>query len=149
MEEVITEASKELANEFLSNLKSALEQKRLKFDSKLIRRHSQLYRFYIKNKTHFLFIHASHGKEFFEIPSPWQEISHFISSEDMDWAVVLLKEPDGKNHPLGFLIRRDDFMKMKSDLTMNRMGLIKIKEKNLPLKYQFNNWDNFSQLLNL
>ena len=145
---MLTEASKELANEFLSNLKSAFQQKSVKFDSKLIRRHSQLYRFYIKNKTHFLFIHASHGKEFFEIPSPWQEISHFISSESMDWAVILLKEPDGKNHPLGFLIRRDDFMKMKSGLTMNRMGLIKIKEKNLSLKYQFNNWDNFSQLLN-
>ena len=149
MKEVSTEASKKLANDFLSNLKNALGQKRVKSDLKLIRRHSQLYRFYIKSKTHFLFIHTSHGKEFFEMPSPWQEISHFISPENMDWAVILLKEPEGKNYPLGFLIRRDDFMKMKSGLTMNRMGLIKIKKKTLSSKYQFNNWDNFSQLLNL
>ena len=66
MREVPAEASKELANEFLSNLKTALGKKRVKFDLKLIRRHAQLYRFYVKSKTHFLFIHAKHGKEFFE-----------------------------------------------------------------------------------
>jgi hypothetical protein len=149
MEEVLKEASKELANEFLSNLKTVLGQKRVKFDLKLIRRHSQLYRFYIKSKTHFLFIHASHGKEFFEMPSPWQEISHFISPEDMDWAVILLKEPGSKNHPLGFLVSRGDFANMKSGLGMNRMGLMKIKEKNLSLKHQFISWGTFFQLLNL
>ena len=149
MKEVPTEASKELANEFLSNLKTALGQKRVKFDLKLIRRHSQLYRFYIKSKTHFLFIHASHGKEFFEMPSPWQEISHFISPENMDWAVILLKEPGSKNHPLGFLVSRGDFANMKSGLGMNRMGLMKIREKNLSLKHQFISWGTFFQLLNL
>lgn len=143
-----TETSKKLVNEFLSNLKTALEQKRFKFDLKLMRRHSQLYRFYVKNRTHFLFIHGSRGKDW-EIPSPWQEISHLISSENIDWAVILLKEPRGKDHPLGFLIPRDDFIKMKSGFTMNRMGLIKVKEKDLPLKYQFNNWDTFFQLLSL
>jgi hypothetical protein len=148
MKEVLTEASKEFANEFLSNLKTALGQKRVKFDLKLIRRHSQLYRFYVKSKTHFLFIHASRGKEFFEIPSPGQEISHFISSENMDWAVILLKEPEGKNHPLGFLIPRDDFIK-KSGFAMNRMGLMRIKKKDLSLKYRFNSWDIFFQLLNV
>jgi hypothetical protein len=149
MKEVLKEASKELANEFLSNLKTVLGQKRVKFDLKLIRRHSQLYRFYIKSKIHFLFIHASHGKEFFEMPSPWQEISHFISPENMDWAVILLKEPGSKNHPLGFLVSRGDFANMKSGFAMNRMGLMKISEKNLSLKHQFISWGTFFQLLNL
>ena len=149
MEEVLTEASKELANEFLSNLKTALGQKKAKFDLKLIRRHSQLYRFYIKSKTHFLFIHASHGKEFFEMPSPWQEISSFISPENMDWAVIFVKESESENDPLGFLVSRDDFKNIKSGFAMNRMGLMKIKEKDLSLKYQFINWGTFFQLLNL
>jgi hypothetical protein len=30
---------------------------------------------------------------------------------------------------------------------MDRMGLIIIKEKDLSLKYQFNNWDTFFKLL--
>jgi hypothetical protein len=146
---VLTQASKELANEFLSNLKTILGQKRVKFDLKLIRRHSQLYRFCIKSKTHFVFIHASHGKEFFEMPSPWQEISHFISPGNMDWAVILLKEPKSKSHPLGFLVSRDDLENIKSGFVMNRMGLMKIKEKDLSLKHQFINWRTFLQLLNL
>jgi hypothetical protein len=149
MKEVLTETSKELADEFLSNLKTALGQKRVKFDLKLIKRHSQLYRFYIKSKTHFLFIHASHGKEFFEMPSPWQEISHFISPENMDWAVILLKESESKNHPLGFLVSCDDLKNIKSGFAINRMGLMKIREKDLSLKYQFINWGTFFQLLNL
>jgi len=147
MKEVLTEASKELANEFLSNLGTALGQKRVKFDLKLIRRHSQLYRFYVNTKTHFLFIHANHGKEFFEMPSPWQEMSHFISPENMDWAVILLKESESKNHPLGFLLSRDDLKNTKSGFSMNRMGLIKIREKDLSLKHQFINWGTFFQLL--
>jgi hypothetical protein len=149
MKEMPAQTSKELANEFLSDLKTALGQKRVKFDLKLIRRHSQLYRFYIKSKTHFLFIHASHGKEFFEMPSPWQEISHFIFPENMDWAVILLKESESKNHPSGFLVSRDDLRNMKSGFAMNRMGLMKIREKDLSLKYQFINWGTFFQLLNL
>jgi hypothetical protein len=83
------------------------------------------------------------------MPSPWQEISHFISPENMDWSVILLKEPESKNHPLGFLVSRDDFASMKSGFAMNRMGLMKIKKKDLSLKYQFVNWDTFFQLLNL
>jgi hypothetical protein len=149
MKEVPTEASKELANEFLSNLKTALGKKRVKFDLKLIRRHAQLYRFYVKSKTHFLFIHAKHGKEFFEMPSPWQEISHFISPENMDWAVVFLKESESKNHPLGFLVSRDDLKNIKSGFAINRMGLMKIREKDLSLRHQFINWATFFQLLNL
>ncbi len=149
MNEVLKEASKELADEFLSNLKTALGQKRVKFDLKLIKRHAQLYRFYLKGKNHFLFIHGSHGKEFFEMPSPWQEISHFISPENMDWAVILLKESESKNRPLGFLVSRDDLKNIKSGFAMNRMGLMKIKEKDLSLKHQFTNWGTFFQLLNL
>ncbi len=145
---MLTEASKELANEFLSNLKTTLGQKRVKFNFKLIRRHSQLYRFYIKSKTHFLFIHASHRKEFFEMPSPWREISQFISPENLDWAVILLKEPEGEKRPLGFLVSRDDLTLMKSSLVMTRMGLVKIRKKDLPLKCQFINWDTFFHLLN-
>ena len=148
MKEVPTETSKELADEFLSSLKTALGQKRVKFDLKLIRRHSQLYRFDIKSKTQFLFIHASQGKEFFEMPSPWQEISHFISPENMDWAVILLKEPESQNHPSGFLVSRDDLKNMKG-FAMSRMGLMRIKEKDLLLKHQFVNWGTFFQLLNL
>jgi hypothetical protein len=149
MKKVSTDASKELANKFLLNLKTALGQKRVKFDLKLIRRHSQLYRFYIKSKTHFLFIHASHGKEFFEMPSPWQEISHFISPENMDWAVIFLKEAESKNHPLGFLVSRDDLKDIKSGFAMNRMGLMKIRERDLSLKHQFISWATFFQLLHL
>jgi hypothetical protein len=149
MKEVPAEASKKLADEFLSNLKTALGQKRVKFDLRLIRRHSQLYRFYIKSKTHFLFIHARHGKEFFEMPSPWQEISQFISPESMDWAVILLKEPESKNCPLGFFVSRDDLKNIKSGFSLNRMGLMKIREKDLSSKHQFINWRTFFQLLNL
>jgi hypothetical protein len=149
MKEVSTEASKVLANEFLSNLRTALGQKRVKFDLQLIKRHSRLYRFCVKSKTHFLFIHASHGKEFFEMPSPWQEISHFISPENMDWAVILLKECESKNRPIGFLVSRDDLKNIKSGFAINRMGLMKIKQKDLSSKYQFINWGTFFQLLNL
>ena len=149
--EMRTKASKELVNGFLSNLKTALEQKRFKFDLKLIRRHSQLYRFCVRNQTRFLFIYTSRGKDW-EILSPGQEISYFISSEDMDWSVILLSEPKGKgkdDDPFGFLISRDDYIKMKSGLTMNRMGLIRIKEKDLSIKNRFNSWNTFFQRLNL
>ncbi len=149
MKEVPAKAAKGLADEFLSNLRTALGQKRVKFDLKLIRRHAQLYRFYIKSKTHFLFIHAKHGKEFFEMPSPWQEISHFISPENMDWAVILLKESESKNHPLGFLVSCDDLKNIKSGFAINRMGLMKIREKDLSVRHQFIDWGTFFQLLNL
>ena len=146
-----TDTSKKLVDEFLSNLKTALGKKRFKFDLKLIKRHAQLYRFYARNKTHFLFIHVRHqGKDFFRIPPPWEDISGFSSSvEDTDWAVILLKEPKDSNYPLGFQIPSDDFIRMKSGFTMDRMGLVKIKQKDLSSEYQFNSWDTFFQLLNL
>lgn len=146
--EMVREGRKELVNEFLSNLKTALEQKRFKFDLKLIGEHLQLYRFSVKSRTHLLFIHATRCNRW-EIPSPRIEISPLVSSENKDWAVILLKEPEARKHLLGFLILGDDFIKMKAGFSMNRMGLIRIKEKDLSLKYQFNNWDTFFQLLNL
>ncbi len=130
----------------LSNLRTALTQKKFKFDLKLVRRHAQLYRLCVKNKTHFLFIHASRVKDF-KIPSPWEEISHLTSSENIDWAVILLKE--GKSQPMGFFIPADDFTNLRSAFTMSRLGLVRIKEKDLPLKYCFNTWDTVFHLLNL
>jgi len=149
MKELSKKTPKGLADEFLSNLRTALGQKKVKFDLKLIKRHSQLYRFCIKSKTHFLFIHASQGKEFIGMPSPWEEISHFISPEDMDWAVILLKQSESKGHPFGFFLSRDDLENIKPGFSMNRMGLMRIKEKDLSLKHQFLNWGTFLQLLNL
>jgi hypothetical protein len=67
----------------------------------------------------------------------------------MDWAVILVKEPESKNHPSGFLIPRDDLKNIKSGFAMSRMGLMRIKEKDLSLKHQFLNWGTFFQLLNL
>ena len=146
-----TDTSKKLVDEFLSNLKTTLGKKRFKFDLKLIKRHAQLYRFYARNKIHFLFIHMRHqGKDFFRIPPPWEDISGFSSCiEDIDWAVILLKEPKDSNTPLGFQIPSDDFIRMKSGFTMDRMGLVKIKQKDLSSEYQFNSWDPLFQLLTL
>jgi len=78
------------------------------------------------------------------MPSPWQEISHFISPENMDWAVILLKESESRDRPLGFLFSRDDLENIKSVFVMNRMGLMKIKQKDLSLKHQFIDWTLFS-----
>ncbi len=139
-------ASEKLLEEFLSNLRTILTKKRLKFDLRLVKRHAQLYRLCIKNKTHFLFIHVSRVKDF-SIPSPCEDSSHLISSENLNWAIILLKE--AKNQPIGFLIPGNDFTNMKSAFTLNRMGLIRIKEKDLSSKYSFNSWDSFSHLLNL
>ena len=139
-------ASRELSEELLSNLKTALRRKKFPFDLKLVKRHAQLYRLCVKNKIRFLFIHVSRFNSFL-IPPPWEEISHFIFSENMDWSVMLLKE--GKNQTTGFLIPGDDFRNMKSVFRMTRMGLIRIGEEYLSAKYCFNSWDSFSDLLNL
>jgi hypothetical protein len=149
--EMQTDTSRKLIDEFLSSLKTTLGKKRFKCDVKLIKRHAQLYRFYARNKTHFLFIHVKpQSKDFFRIPPLWQEISGFGSSiEDIDWAVILLKERKDGNYPLGFQIPSDEFIRMKSSFTMDRMGLVKIKQKDLSSEYQFNSWDTFFQLLNL
>jgi hypothetical protein len=139
---------KKLFDRFLSNLKTISEQKGFDFDLRLIKRYLQLYCLNDRNKPYFLFIHASLSS-FWEISSNWQEITHLIPSENTSWAVVLLQKPDGENDPMGFLISSNDFVKMKSGFGINRMGRIKIHERDLSLKNRFNNWDGFFQLLNL
>ncbi len=134
------EMSRNTVDEFLESLKTVLTHKKLTLDFKLLKRHLQLYRFYLKPKTYFLFIHLSRVKDFC-IPPPWEEITRFLSSEEMVWAVILLKGSERKSDPLGFFITQGDFMKMKSKLNMNRLGLLRIKGKDLQIKHQFNTWD--------
>ena len=140
------ESSRKTVDEFLENLKNVLTHKRLRFDFKLLNRHLQLYRFYLKPKTVFLFIHLSRARDFC-IPPPWEEIARFLSSAEMVWAVVLLKGPARESDPLGFFIAQGDFMKMKSKFNMNRLGLLRIKGKDLQIKHQFNTWDKLLEHL--
>ena len=135
-----------LLEQFLSELKINLEKKGYEFDFKLIKRHLHLYRFNDHHKPYFLFVHESLCS-FWEISSNWQEITHLIPSENTNWAVILLQKPSGGNHPLGFLISSNDFMKMKSGFGINRMGRIKIHIKDLSSKNKFNNWESFFRLL--
>ena len=137
-----------IAEHFLSNLKTKSNRKRFGFDLKLIKRDLQLYRFKDHNKPYFLFIHESLCG-FWEISPNWEEITHLIPSEDRNWAAILLQKPSGENHPLGFLMSSHDFIKMKSGFGINRMGRIRIQEKDLSSKNKFNNWESFFQLLNL
>ena len=140
------ESSRKTVDEFLENLKNVLTHKRLRFDFKLLNRHLQLYRFYLKPKTVFLFIHLSRARDFC-IPPPWEEIARFLSSAEMVWAVILLKGPARESDPLGFFIAQGDFMKMKSKFNMNRLGLLRIKGKDLQIKHQFNTWDKLLEHL--
>jgi hypothetical protein len=139
---------KRLLEQFLSNLKTNLEQKGFDFDFKLIKRHLHLYRFDDHHKPYFLFIRESLCG-FWEISPNWQEISHLIPSENRNWAVILLQKPSGENHPLGFLMPSSDFVKMTSGFRINRMGRIKIHQKDLSSKNRFNNWESFFRLLSL
>jgi hypothetical protein len=137
-----------LLQEFLSNLKTNLEQKGFNSDFKLIKRHLHLYRFDDHPRPYFVFIHESLCG-FWEISANWEEITHLIPSEDRNWAVILLQKPSGENHPLGFLMPSNDFIKMKSGFGINRLGRIRIHEKDLSSKNKFNNWKRFFRLLNL
>jgi hypothetical protein len=134
------EVLRNTVGEFLENLKIVLTHKKLTFDYKLLKRHLQLYRFYIKPKTYFLFIHLSRARDFC-IPPPWGEITRFFSSAEIVWAVILLKKSGRKDAPSGFFIVQGDFLKMKSKFNMNRLGLLRIKGKDLQIKHQFNTWD--------
>src|SRR5512136_1248271 len=133
-------------DEFLRNLKNVLTRKKVAFDFKLLNRHLQLYRFYLKPKTCFLFIHLSQVKDF-SMPPPWGEISRFLSSAEIFWAVILLKGPARMSDLSGFFIAQADFMKMKSKFGMNRLGLLRIKGKDLQNKHQFTTWDGFLEHL--
>ena len=141
-------APERLLEQFLSTLKTHLEQKGFNFDFGLIKRHLHLYRFDDHHKRYFLFIHKS-LRGFWEISPNWEEITHLVPSEDRNWAVILLQKASGEDHPLGFLMSSDDFIKMKSGFGINRMGRIRIQEKDLSSKNRFNNWGSFFQLLNL
>jgi len=123
-----------LLEQFLSNLKTNLEQKGFDFDFKLIKRHLHLYRFDDHHKPYFLFIHESLCG-FWEISPNWEEITHLIPSEHKKWAVILLQKPIGENHPLGFI--------------MSSLGRIRIHEKDLSSKNKFNDWESFFRMLNL
>jgi len=137
-----------LLEQFLSNLKTNLEEKGFDFNFKLIKRHLHLYRFDGHHKPYFLFIYESLCG-FWEISPNWEEIAHLIPSENKNWAAILLQKPSGDNRPLGFLMSNHDFIKMKSGFGMNRMGRIRIHEKDLSSKNKFNNWKSFFRLLNL
>jgi len=137
-----------LLQQFLSNLKTNLEQKGVNSDFKLIKRHLHLYRFDDHPRPYFVFIHESLCG-FWEISANWEEITHLIPSEDRNWAVILLQKPSAENHPLGFLMPSNDFIKMKSGFGINRLGRIRIHEKDLSSKNKFNNWKRFFRLLNL
>ncbi len=141
-------APERLLEQFLSTLKTNLVQKGFDFDFKLIKRHLHLYRFDDHHKPYFLFIHESLCG-FWEISPNWEEITHLIPSENRNWAAILLQKPSGENHPLGFLMSSHDFIKMKSGFGINRMGRIRIHEKDLSAKNKFNNWKSFFRLLNL
>lgn len=136
-----------LLEQFLSELKINLEQRGFKFDFKLLKRHLHLYRYEDHHRASFLFIHESLCG-FWEISPNWAEITRLMPSEHSKWAVLLLHKPSGENRPLGFLISSNDFIKMKSGFGMNRLGRIRIHEKDLSLKNKFNNWERFFRLLN-
>jgi hypothetical protein len=140
------EAMRKTADEFLENLKNVLTNKKVTSDFKLLKRHLQLYRFYLKPKTYFLFIYLSRARDFC-IPPPWEEIVRFPSSAEIVWAVVLLKGSERKSEPSGFFIAQGDFMKMKSKFNMNRLGLLRIKGKDLHIKHQFKTWDKLLEHL--
>lgn len=137
-----------LLERFLLNLKTHLEQRRFNGEFKLIKRHLHLYRFDDHHKPYFLFIHESLCG-FWEISPNWEEVTHLLPSEDENWAVILLQKPIGEDHPSGFLISSNDFIKMKSGFGINRMGRIRIHEKDLSSKNKFNNWGSFFRLFNL
>ena len=140
--------SERLLQQFLSNLKTNLEQKGFNSDFKLIKRHLHLYRFDDHHKPYFVFIHESLCG-FWEISPNWEEITRLIPLEDRNWAVILLQKPSRESLPLGFLMSSNDFIKMKSGFGINRMGRIRIHEKDLSSKNKFDNWKSFFRLRNL
>lgn len=136
-----------LLGQFLSELKINLEQRGFDSNFKLIKRHFHLYRFDDHHEPYFLCIHESLCG-FWEISPNWEEIAHIIPSENQNWTVVLLQKPSSENNPLGFLMSSHDFIKMKSGFGINRLGRIRIHEKDLSSKNKFNNWERFFRLLN-
>jgi hypothetical protein len=137
---------KKLFDRFLLDLKAISEQKGFAFDLKLIKRYLQLYCFNHRNKPYFVFIQASLSS-FWEISSNWREIKDLVPSENARWAVILLQKTKRENDPLGFLISSNDFIKMEPGFGINRMGRIKIHQRDLSLENRFSNWNGFFRLL--
>ncbi len=134
--------------QFLLDLRTNLEDKGFDSNYKLIRRHLRLYRFDDHPIPYFLSIHESLCG-FWEISPGWEEVAHlFCPSESKKWAVVFLQKSNGEDHPFGFLMTSDNFIKMISGFSINRMGRIRIHEKDLPSKDRFNDWKSFFGLLN-
>ncbi len=137
-----------LSEQFLLDLRTNLEEKGFDSNYKPIRRHLRLYRFDDHHIPYFLSIHESLCR-FWKISPGWEEVAHLICpSESKDWAVVFLQKPNGEDQPLGFLMSSDDFIKMISGFSINRMGRIRIHEKDLSSRDKFNNWKSFFRLLN-
>ena len=136
-----------LLEQFLSHLKTNLEEKGLESNYKLIRRHLRLYRLDNHHKPYFLSVHESLCG-FWEISPGWEEMTHLIPSENTNWAFIFLHKPNGDNHPLGFLISGNDFIEMISRFSINRMGRIRIHERDLSSRNKFNDWKSFFRLLN-
>ncbi len=137
-----------LLEQFLLDLRTNLEEKGFDSNYKLIRRHLRLYRLHDHHIPYFLSIHESLCG-FWEISPGWQEVAHLICpSESKNWAVVFLQKPNGEDQPLGFLMSSDDFIKMISGFSINRMGRIRIHQKDLSSRDKFNNWKGFFRLLN-
>ena len=137
-----------LLEQFLSSLIVNLKQRGFESDFKLIKRHLHLYRFDDHHKPYFLSIHGSLCG-FWEISPKWEEVTHLTPLENTNWAVIFLQKPNGENYPLGFLMTSNDFMKMISGFSINRMGRIRIHERDLPSKDKFNDWKSFFRLLNI
>ena len=115
---------------------------------KLIRRHLRLYRLDDHHKPYFLSIHESLSGVW-EISPGWEEVTHLIYPlEGRNWAVVFLQKSNGEGQPLGFLMSSDDFIRMVSGFRINRLGRIKIHERDLCSRDRFNNWESFFRLLN-
>jgi len=137
-----------MLEQFLLDLGTNLEEKGFDSNYKLIRRHLRLYRFDDHHKPYFLSIHESLCG-FWEISPKWEEVTHLTPLENTNWAVIFLQKPNGENYPLGFLMTSNDFMKMISGFSINRLGRIRIHEKDLLSRNKFSNWVSFFRLLNL
>jgi len=146
-----TQISTAILNDFLSNLSTVSEQRGYEFvPGKIGGR--QIYPLNTANKLYFVFILVSSIEEgFWNLGLKFQEDLEKLCSAraDSDWAIILLRKPTGKHYPLGFLITRSEFLEMKSHLSIDSKGWVKIHEKDLALSAEFYNWDTFFQLLKL
>jgi len=144
--------SKIVLNEFLSAFSEIATQRGYDFyANKALWKWKPIYVLDVNGKILFFEIHVSTTKSgFWGIAVKWHGKMHQTIEKLQtlaDWAVLLLKTPQK-----GFLIPRDEFTKMVSDLRVrgkNEYWQIKLEEKDLPLEFQFYDWDTFFQILKL